>query len=94
MRVDAGPAAGPPLVARGAEVVAARASSFADPARTVVPALVNGAAGAVITMGGRVVTVMAFTVVDGRIVELDTLSDPDRLAPVEASLPAGGPDPA
>ena len=87
VRADAGPRAGLPLVVRGAAGVAARASSFADPARVVVPALVNGDAGVVITKADRVVTVMAFTVVDGRIVEIDSLADPERLASVQASLP-------
>ena len=87
VRADAGPWAGLPLVVRGAAGVAARASSFADPARVVVPALVNGDAGVVITKADRVVTVMAFTVVDGRIVEIDSLADPERLASVQASLP-------
>ncbi len=91
VRADAGPRVGPPVVVRGAAAAAARASSFADPARVVVSALVNGAAGAVITEAGRVVTLMAFTVVDGRIVEIDSLNDPERLAPVEAALPTGRP---
>ncbi len=94
VRADAGPRAGLPLVVRGAAGVAARASSFADPARVVVPALVNGDAGVVITKADRVVTVMAFTVVDGRIVEIDSLADPERLASVQASLPTGRPDTA
>jgi RNA polymerase sigma-70 factor (ECF subfamily) len=94
VRVDAGPGEGAPLQFRGAEVAASRASSYADPERIVVPALVNGGAGAVITKAGRVVTVMAFTVVDGRIVEIDTLNDPERLAAIQALLPTGGPDTA
>ena len=91
VRVDAGPRQGPPLVFHGAEVAASRATSFADPARTVVPAVVNGGAGVVITQAGRVVTVMAFTVVDGQVVEIDTLTDPERLASVQAALPNTGP---
>jgi RNA polymerase sigma-70 factor (ECF subfamily) len=46
----------------------------------VVPALVNGAAGAVIAPGGRLFSVMAFTVANGRIARIDALLDPDRLA--------------
>jgi RNA polymerase sigma-70 factor (ECF subfamily) len=88
VRVDAGQ--GPPLVFRGAEVAASRATSFADPARVVVPAVVNGAAGVVITLAGRVVSVMAFTVVDGRVAEIDTVTDPGRLASIQAALPAAG----
>jgi RNA polymerase sigma-70 factor (ECF subfamily) len=40
---------------------------------------VNGAAGVVVTAGGRVVTVVGFTVVGGRIVEINVLADPERL---------------
>ncbi len=45
----------------------------------VHPALVNGAAGVVVTMRGRPVTVMAFTVSDGKIVAIDSIADPDRV---------------
>jgi hypothetical protein len=62
---------------------------FARPAAVVTPALVNGAAGVVITVDGRPVSVMAFTVVDGRIVGIDALADPDRLAALDLSLRAG-----
>ena len=44
------------------------------------PALVNGAAGVVTVAGGRVLSVMGFTVVAGKIVAIDVLMDPDRLA--------------
>jgi RNA polymerase sigma factor (sigma-70 family) len=79
LRTDAGPGRPLSLVVRGAETVAGRALMFADPSRVTVPALVNGAAGAVITAKGRPVTVFAFTVQDGRIVEIDALADPARL---------------
>jgi RNA polymerase sigma factor (sigma-70 family) len=66
-------------VLRGAEAVAAQALMFADPARVVRRALVNGAAGVVITLGARVVSVMEFTVAGGRIVAIDALADAERL---------------
>jgi RNA polymerase sigma-70 factor (ECF subfamily) len=44
------------------------------------PALVNGAAGVVTVAGGSVVSVMAFTVAGGKIVAIDVLMDPERLA--------------
>jgi RNA polymerase sigma-70 factor, ECF subfamily len=43
------------------------------------PARVNGAAGIVATGDGRVYSVMAFTIVRDRIVEIDILADPARL---------------
>ena len=47
------------------------------------PALVNGAAGVVTVAGGRVLSVMGFTVVAGKIVAIDVLLDPDRLAELD-----------
>ena len=66
-------------VARGAEVVARGAMSFALPAAELRPVLVNGAAGVVVTTKGRPFSVMAFTVRGGLIVEIDAIADPDRL---------------
>ena len=42
--------------------------------------LVNGTAGVVVVARGRVLSVMGFTVAGGRIVAIDVLQDPDRLA--------------
>ena len=52
----------------------ARLAAFAE------PAVVNGAAGVVVATDGRPISVMGFTVVDGRIVEIDVIADPERLA--------------
>ena len=41
--------------------------------------LVNGVPGIVAVQDGAVYSVAAFTVVSGRIVEIDIISDPDRL---------------
>jgi RNA polymerase sigma-70 factor (ECF subfamily) len=65
--------------AQGAQAVAGGAVMFAKLDRIVRPALVNGAAGAVISEHDEVVSVMGFTVVDDRIVAIDVLADPDRL---------------
>lgn len=64
----------------GAEAVAARAMTYASLALWVRPALVNGVAGVVVTPPGEVFAVMAFTVRGGRVVAIDALSDPERLA--------------
>lgn len=50
------------------------------------PALINGSAGAVIATGGKVLSIMAFIVVNGRIVDMDVLSDPRRLAGVDVTV--------
>ena len=80
-RIDAGgalPRARPPVV--GAEAVArqvlARGASFAPHAR---PALVNGAAGAVVVLGGKPFAVVGFIVARGRIAEIDLVADPAKL---------------
>jgi RNA polymerase sigma factor (sigma-70 family) len=73
-------------VVRGAAAVARRARLGATADAEVHPALVNGAAGAVITSGGRPFAVMAFTVADGRIVEIDTVADADRVAKLAAPV--------
>jgi RNA polymerase sigma-70 factor, ECF subfamily len=66
-------------IVRGANAVASRAAMFARPDARVVPALVNGGAGVVVLAGGERVSVMAFTVARGRIVQVDALVDPERL---------------
>ena len=45
----------------------------------VVPALVNGAAGAVSTRDGVPFSVGGFTIRGGRIVAIDILADPERV---------------
>ena len=67
------------VLVRGAEAVAGRALMFADPAALVRPVLVNGAAGAVVTVAGRPVSVIGFTVRRGKIAEIDVIGDPYRL---------------
>jgi RNA polymerase sigma-70 factor (ECF subfamily) len=66
-------------VVRGAAAVANRALTFAQPAALVHPALVNGAAGVVVTVGGQPFSVMGFTVTGGKIIAIDILIDPERL---------------
>jgi RNA polymerase sigma factor (sigma-70 family) len=73
-------------VVHGAQAVAARASTYAHLTPHVRPALVNGAAGAVVAPRGRVFSVMAFTVRDGKIVAIDALSDPARLRELDLTV--------
>jgi RNA polymerase sigma-70 factor (ECF subfamily) len=53
---------------------------------TVRRALVNGAAGLVSERDGKPFSVGAFTIRGGKIVELDFLVDPDRLAALDLQL--------
>jgi RNA polymerase sigma factor (sigma-70 family) len=68
------------VVVHGAATVARRAVSFDRPAAQVHPVLVNGAAGVVVTVDGQPVSVVGFTVAGGKIVQIDILADPERLA--------------
>ena len=94
LRIDAGarrPAAS--MAIRGAAAVARQALSGLT---TVLPkvqlrhTLVNGAAGVVVIRRGLPVTVIGFTVAEGRIVEIDAVADPERARTIAAAvLPAG-----
>ena len=70
-------------VRRGAEAIAGGAMRYAHLAPHIRPVLVNGAAGVVVAPEGKVITVMAFTVVDGRIAAIDAIADPERLATIQ-----------
>jgi RNA polymerase sigma factor (sigma-70 family) len=70
----------------GAEAVAKEIVTSGAPfAPLGRPAIVNGAAGVVVVRGGRPTAVAGFTVVGGRIVEIDLLADPARLREVDMS---------
>ena len=74
------------FVRRGAAEVARTAITSAQPAAVKIPALVNGAAGVVVMTDGRPFVVMGFTVASGKIVEIDCLLDPDRLARLDLAV--------
>ncbi len=76
-------------VFRGAGAVAAQARMGARAAAELHPALVNGAAGVVVTLRGRPFAVMAFTVANGKIVEIDAIGDPERVERVAAAVLGG-----
>ena len=83
LRLDAGARqVGTSFVIRGAAEVAAQTRkglSSALPSAVVHHVLVNGAAGVVITIAGRPVVVVAFTIADGLILEIDSIADPERV---------------
>jgi len=60
-----------------ANVILARGTPFAPFAK---PAVVDGQAGAVVEIGGRLRSVVKFTVGEGRVLEMDLTIDPDTLA--------------
>ena len=66
-------------VIRGAVEVAGRAQTFAHLAPFVQQVLVNGVPGVLVAPRGRPFSVLAFTVVAGKIAAIDALADPERL---------------
>jgi RNA polymerase sigma factor (sigma-70 family) len=91
LRIDAGPRhPAASMVLRGADAVLAQARrglrGLARPAFRLHPAVVNGAAGVVITVGGRPLTVMGFTIAGGRVLEIDAIADVDRVGRIAAPV--------
>jgi RNA polymerase sigma factor (sigma-70 family) len=70
------------VVLRGAGQIAAKATRFAVPNARAHPVLVDGIPGVLITVGGRPVTVLVFTVTDGTVIAIHALTAPTRLAQV------------
>jgi RNA polymerase sigma-70 factor (ECF subfamily) len=88
LRIDGGVLrAGASLLLQGADDVAAHTATYSKLYPFVRPALVNGAAGAVVAPQQRVFSVMAFTVTNGKIVQIDVLLDPERLERLGLSIP-------
>jgi RNA polymerase sigma-70 factor (ECF subfamily) len=86
LRADGGLTGGRPAVLRGAEAVARQALEFRNMATLARPALVNGAVGAVVVRDGRPFSIIGFTASDGRILEIDIVTDLERLARVDLSV--------
>ena len=89
LHIDAGAARRPAasMTLHGAAAVAQQACTGLSSVLRVAqlrPALVNGAAGVVVTLRGRPVTVMGFTVTGGRIAAIDAIADSDRVAGIAA----------
>ncbi|HEX6676199.1 MAG TPA: sigma-70 family RNA polymerase sigma factor [Actinomycetes bacterium] len=78
VREDSG--SGTIVEVRGAENVARRAVAFSQLGLVARPARVNGAAGWVSLLDGKVYAIGALTLQNGRIATMDILLDPARLA--------------
>jgi len=91
LRVDFGPSRpAASMIIRGSAAVARQARLGANPAALLHPALINGTAGVVITLDGKPHVVMAFTVVNDQVVELDIIADPHRVGRVASAVLSGG----
>ena len=79
LRADAGPG-GLSIVLQGAAEVASRAVAFRQTGVEQVRVLVNGAVGLLSVRDGLPVSVFSPVIRDGRIVEINILADPERVA--------------
>jgi len=86
LRADGGAIKGMSRLVRGAQAVAAQASTFSKVALTMQVVLVNGNIGLVCRLpDGRLFSVIGFTIAGGKVVEMDILADPDRLNRLDLS---------
>jgi hypothetical protein len=76
------------LVLHGADAVAAHTATYSNLYPFVRPALVNGAAGAIVAPRGRLFSVMGFTVSGGKITAIDTRSSTPSASPSSNSTSA------
>ena len=80
LRSDGGTARpGLTTVLTGARTVAAQAVTFGELSPLARRALINGAAGVVVSADGTPISVMGFTVANDRIIAIDVIADPERL---------------
>ncbi|ADD42978.1 RNA polymerase sigma factor SigJ [Stackebrandtia nassauensis] len=73
------------VVLRGRDAVAGQLETFHRMAAIAItrPALVNGTEGQLNFVDGELFSIMSFSVVDGRITEIDILSDAERLSTLD-----------
>ena len=92
LRIDGGP--GHPKASKvinGATAVARQAqrglrTSFGRPNVRLHHALVNGAAGVIVALDKKPVTVIGFSFAEDRIVEIDAIADSDRVVRIAAAV--------
>jgi RNA polymerase sigma-70 factor, ECF subfamily len=84
-RADAaGVRVGSAALVRGADAVA---ETFSGRARAAHLALIDGAPGAVWSVGGKPRVAFTFTIAGGRITAIDLLADPETLAALDVHIP-------
>jgi RNA polymerase sigma factor (sigma-70 family) len=81
LRADQG--SGVSKLIRGAAEVASQALMYAQLSQAGTPVLVNGSVGLLAVVDGRPTSVFSPVIRDGRIVEINIVADPDRLARLE-----------
>jgi RNA polymerase sigma-70 factor, ECF subfamily len=85
LRADFGPVEGSQEL-RGVDAVASQAFGYAQVGLEMRPVLINGVAGIVTFLHGQRFSIGAFTVRNGKIVELDFLVDPERLRLLDLTM--------
>ncbi len=71
---------------RGAAAVAGRAFPFTRIAQVTLPALINGSAGVITAADRRPITLVAFAIAGTKIVAIDLIDDPRRIAEAEVAI--------
>jgi hypothetical protein len=74
------------VLMRGAAAAAGRALTGARFAQVTLPALINGAAGVVVAAEGMPISLLAFTITNGKIAEVDVIDDPGRIAEADLTI--------
>jgi RNA polymerase sigma-70 factor (ECF subfamily) len=77
---------GAPVTIRGAAAVARGARAASGRSRYSGVALVNGTPGIVMAPRGRLILVLALTIPDGRISQIDVIADPARLDQLDVAV--------
>jgi RNA polymerase sigma factor (sigma-70 family) len=86
LRADGGAIKGMSRLVRGAQAVASQAATFSRMALSIQVVLVNGNIGVLTRLpDGRLFSVIGFTIVGGKVVEMDILADPERLSRLDLS---------
>ncbi len=75
--------AGAPVLSKEIRGVDAVAQVFAGGARAARLTIVDGLAGAVVSAGGRPMAAFGFTVLEGRVVGIELMADPETLAALD-----------
>ena len=71
---------------RGAAAVAARAITGLRSAQVTLLALINGAVGIVNAAEARPISLQAFTITDAKIIAIDVIDDPGRIAEADLAI--------
>ncbi|MFD9411175.1 sigma-70 family RNA polymerase sigma factor [Streptomyces sp. NPDC059989] len=75
-----------PIFLSGAGTVAKAAMAAMERARSTQPALVNGTVGLAMAPLGRLFLVLAFTIEEGLITEIDVIAEPERLRELDLAV--------